>query len=118
MRQLLTYCPPRMVSAKWTFQLSRSSTLASAAAMPPSAMTVCALPRSDLQTRPTETPAFDASIAARNPAPPAPMTMTSCSCVSNLSAMSENPEVVDRAHGDHADVEVGAHDAEEAAPSP
>ena len=56
MRQLLTYCPPRMVSAKWTFQLSRSSTLASAAAMPPSAMTVCALPSSDLQTRPTDTP--------------------------------------------------------------
>ena len=56
MRQLLTYCPPRMVSAKWTFQLSRSSTLARAAAMPPSAMTVWALPSSDLQTRPTETP--------------------------------------------------------------
>mgnify|MGYP003694766017 CR=1 FL=1 len=34
-RQLLTYCPPRIVSAKCTFQLSRSSTLASAAAMPP-----------------------------------------------------------------------------------
>ena len=28
MRQLLTYWPPRIVSAKWTFQLSRSSTLA------------------------------------------------------------------------------------------
>ena len=81
MRQLLTYWPPRMVSAKWTFQLSRSSTLASAAAMPPSAMTVCALPSSDLQTRPTDTPAADASMAARSPAPPAPMTRTSCSCV-------------------------------------
>ena len=80
-RQLLTYCPPRMVSAKWTFQLSRSSTLASAAAMPPSAMTVCALPSSDLQTSPTDTPAADASMAARSPAPPAPITMTSCSCV-------------------------------------
>ena len=56
MRQLLTYCPPRIVSAKWTFQLSRSSTLARAAAMPPSAMTVWALPRSDLHTRPTDTP--------------------------------------------------------------
>ena len=42
---LLTYWPPRIVSAKWTFQLSRSSTLASAAAIPPSAITVCALPR-------------------------------------------------------------------------
>ena len=54
MRQLLTYWPPRMVSAKWTFQLSRSSTLARAAAMPPSAMTVWALPSSDLQTSPTD----------------------------------------------------------------
>ena len=81
MRQLLTYCPPRIVSAKWTFQLSRSSTLPSAAAMPPSAMTVCALPRSDLQTSPTETPgAAAASMAARRPAPPAPMTSTSYSC--------------------------------------
>ena len=69
-RQLLTYCPPRIVSAKWTCQLSRSSTLASAAAMPPSAITVCALPSSDLQTIPTETPAAEASIAARSPAPP------------------------------------------------
>ena len=81
MRQLFTYWPPRIVSAKWTFQLSRSSTLASAAAMPPSAITVCALPSSDLQTSPTETPAAEASIAARRPAPPAPMTSTSCSWV-------------------------------------
>src|SRR5262249_49616677 len=44
-------------------------------------MTVWALPRSDLQTRPTETPAADAAIAARRPAPPAPMTSTSCSTV-------------------------------------
>src|SRR6478736_33453 len=71
MRQLLRYWPPRMVSAKWTLQLSRSSTLASAAATPPSAITVCALPRSDLQISPTLTPAADASIAARNPARPA-----------------------------------------------
>ena len=56
MRQLLRYCPPRMVSAKCTRQLSRSSTLPIAAAMPPSAITVCALPSSDLQTRPTFTP--------------------------------------------------------------
>ena len=81
MRQLLRYWPPRIVSAKWTFQLSRSSTWAIAAAMPPSAMTVCALPSSDLQTRPTDAPAADASIAARSPAPPAPMTRTSCSWV-------------------------------------
>ena len=47
--------------------------------MPPSAMTVCALPSSDLQTSPTVTPAADASMAARRPAPPAPMTSTSYS---------------------------------------
>ena len=80
-RQLLTYCPPRIVSEKCTFQLSRSSTFAIAAAIPPSAITVCALPSRDLQTKPTETPAADASIAARSPAPPAPMTRTSCSNV-------------------------------------
>ena len=33
-------------------------------------MTVCALPSKHLQTIPTETPAADASIAARKPAPP------------------------------------------------
>src|SRR6185369_5599081 len=69
------------VSEKWTFQLSRSSTLDSAAAMPPSAMTVCAFPSRHLQTMPTETPAADASIAARRPAPPEPMINTSCSNV-------------------------------------
>src|SRR5215475_12246557 len=81
MRQLLTYWPPRIVSAKWTLQLSLLSVVLSAAAIPPSAITVCALPRSDLQTNPTLTPAADASIAARNPAPPAPMTSTSYSNV-------------------------------------
>jgi hypothetical protein len=77
MRQLFTYWPPRIVSAKCTRQLSRSSTLASAAAMPPSAMTVCALPSSDLHTSPTVAPPAEASIAARRPAPPAPTTRTS-----------------------------------------
>ena len=68
---------------KWTFQLSRSSTLASAAAMPPSAMTVCALPSRRFANHPDfETPAAEASMAARNPAPPAPITSTSCSNVS------------------------------------
>ena len=80
-RQLLRYCPPRMVSAKCVDHPSRSSTLASAAAMPLSAMTVWALPSSDLHTSPTDTPAAEASIAARRPAPPAPMTSTSCSNV-------------------------------------
>src|SRR3990172_5236128 len=73
MRQLLTYWPPRMVSAKWVFQSSRSSTFASAAAMPPSAITVWAFPRSDMQTRPTVAPWAEASIAALSPHPPAPL---------------------------------------------
>ena len=50
MRQLLSILPPRIVSRKWTFQLSSGQTLPSAAATPPSAMTVWALPSSDLQT--------------------------------------------------------------------
>ena len=50
MRQLLSILPPRMVSRKWTFQLSSGQTLPMAAATPPSAMTVWALPSSDLQT--------------------------------------------------------------------
>src|SRR5438046_2882113 len=121
MRQLLTYCPPRMVSAKWTFQLSRSSTLASAAAMPPSAMTVCALPNSDLHTSPTETPPADASMAARKPAPPAPMTSTSCSCVSYsamLKSASNQPQIRPISQRTHAHVKVAEADPEQAAPGP
>src|SRR5205814_3366180 len=145
MRQLFTYWPPRMVSAKWTFQLSRSSTLARAAAMPPSAITVCALPSSDLQTSPTDTPAADASMAALRPAPPAPMTSTSCSCVwysgiivfsrgplaplfaASLAGTpspraargsSEDPEVRPHAHRAQPDVEIRKTDAEQAGPGP
>ncbi len=81
MRQLLSILPPRMVSRKWTCQLSSFHTLPMAAAMPPSAMTVCALPRSDLQTSAVLTPCAGASMAARSPAPPAPMTRTSYSWV-------------------------------------
>src|SRR5919201_5945302 len=112
-RQLLTYWPPRIVSVKWTFQLSRSSTFDSAAAAPPSAITVWALPSSDLQTRPTDTPWAAASMAARSPAPPAPMTRTSCSCVSYsdvaivVLSSEDDPQIADHAHGDQADVEVG-----------
>ena len=50
MRQLLSIFPPRMVSRKWTFQLSSGHTLPMAAAAPPSAMTVWALPSRDLHT--------------------------------------------------------------------
>src|SRR4029078_3828189 len=126
-RQLLTYWPPRIVSAKCTFQLSRSSTLASAAATPPSAMTVCALPSSDLQINPTFTPPADASIAARSPAPPAPMTRTSYSCVSGVcmvykvrwdstSVASENPEIGPDAHRTEPHVDIRECDREQAAP--
>src|SRR5258705_4801294 len=67
MRQLLRNFPPRMVSRKWVRQSSASSTFAIAAAMPPSAITVCALPSNDLQTTPTLAPCPRAAIAARNP---------------------------------------------------
>ena len=77
MRQSLSSLPPRMVSRKCTCQPSRESVVARAAATPPSAMTVCAFPSSDLHTRPTDAPASEASIAARSPAPPAPTTSTS-----------------------------------------
>ena len=69
--------PPRMVSRKWTCQLSLLLTLPMEAAMPPSAITVWALPNSDLQTMAVRSPRLRASIAARSPAPPAPMTTTS-----------------------------------------
>ena len=82
MRQLFSILPPRMVSRKWTSQPSSGHTLRSAAAIPPSAMTVCALPRSDLQMIAVRTPWLAASIAARRPAPPAPITTTSYSWTS------------------------------------
>src|SRR4051794_9162584 len=66
-----------MVSRKCTCQLSSSQRLPIAAAMPPSAITVCALPSSDLQTSAVRAPASCAAIAARRPAPPAPITTTS-----------------------------------------
>ncbi len=75
-RQSFKYCPPPHCICKCTFQLSRSSTFDNAAAIPPSAITVCALPSNDLHTKPTETPLAAASVAARRPAPPAPITST------------------------------------------
>jgi len=52
-------------------------TLPIEAAQPPSAITVCALPNSDLLMMAVRLPCWRASMAARSPAPPAPMTMTS-----------------------------------------
>ena len=56
MRQLFSILPPRIVSRKCTCQLSSGQTLPSAAATPPSAITVWALPRSDLQTTAVRAP--------------------------------------------------------------
>ena len=69
-----------MVSRKWTCQLSFGLTLPIAAAAPPSAITVWALPNSDLEMIAVFLPASRASIAARRPAPPAPITTTSYWC--------------------------------------
>ena len=66
-----------MVSPKCTIQLSFGLTLPIAAAQPPSAITVCALPNSDLEMIAVRLPACRASMAARSPEPPAPITTTS-----------------------------------------
>ena len=76
-RQLFRNLPPRMVSRKWTCQLSLGLALPMEAAQPPSAMTVCALPNSDFEMIAVFLPACRASIAARRPEPPAPITTTS-----------------------------------------
>src|SRR3954468_19289377 len=118
MRQWLSIFPPRMVSRKCTRQLSSGQALPMAAAIPPSAMTVCALPSSDLQTTAVRAPLSWASIAARRPAPPAPTTTTSYSCFSSSisRAPSEEAEVGDRVRGEQEDVEVGERDAEQRGP--
>src|SRR4051812_27093764 len=107
-----------MVSRKCTRQLSSGQVLPIAAAIPPSAMTVCALPSSDLQTTAVRAPFSWASIAARRPAPPAPTTTTSYSCLSSSIswAPSEEAKVGDGAAGDHEHVEVGERDAEQRRP--
>jgi hypothetical protein len=69
-----------MVSLKWTCQLSFGLALPIAAAHPPSAITVWALPNNDLQTTATFKPRSRASMTARKPAPPAPITTTSYWC--------------------------------------
>src|ERR1700681_1102342 len=122
MRQLLSSCPPSIVSAKCTSQLSSGSRLPMPAAMPPSAITVWALPSNDFVTTVTLQPASAAAIAARMPAPPAPTTSTSHSMVSYGSgdtAISEDDVRVDEDPGaEQVDVHVGDDDAEHAAPCP
>src|SRR5713101_3898127 len=104
--ELFTYCPPRIVSAKCTFQLSRSSTLARAAAIPPSAITVCALPSSDLQTSPTRAPAAGADhehIVFKRLV---------------VSHSLNDPEVVPNSHRAEAQVKVSETDPEQTQPGP
>src|SRR5918992_5767981 len=88
-----------------------------AAAMPPSAMTVWALPSSDLQTRAVRAPLWWAWMAARRPAPPAPMTTTSNSWVScSAMGLEHQPRVADGAGGDQPDVQVGQGHEDQADP--
>src|SRR6476646_4731361 len=91
--------------------------------MPPSAITVCALPSSDLHTTAVRAPLSWASMAARRPAPPAPTTTTSYSCFSSSisrtpssDATSEEAEVGNRPARDEEDVEVREGDAEQRRP--
>src|SRR5579862_6520124 len=122
MRQTFRNLPPRIVSRKCTFQLSRLSTLPIAADMPPSAMTVCALPSSDFDTTPVDSFCALHSIAARRPAPPAPTTSTSCSMVwisdTSRAMVFSAPgvEVVDHAGGAQPHVDVRDHDPDERRP--
>ena len=83
-----------MVSPKWTCQLSLELALPIAAAQPPSAITVWALPNNDLVTTATRRPRSRASITARSPAPPAPMTTTSYWCRSSFRLMKSLTSVI------------------------
>ncbi len=112
MRELFRYWPPRMVSAKWTRQLSRSSTFPIAAATPPSAITVWAF-REAICTRPDLYAGGRASIAARKPAPPAPITKTSCSKTWYSGHLEDSPICPDP-HRAHAHVQIGESNREQA----
>src|SRR5690606_15275968 len=129
-RHWLRNFPPRIVSRKCTCQVSPELTLPMAAAMPPSAITVCALPNSDLQITAVRAPRSRASMAARRPAPPAPTTTTSHSCrsttvipqrpshrkPSETRTPSEEARIVEDAGGDEIHVEVGERHAQQRGP--
>lgn len=76
-------------------------TLRIAAAQPPSAITVWALPNSDLVTTATRRPRSRASMTARNPAPPAPITTTSYWCRSSSTMKPHLPFRIDVAAEDN-----------------
>src|SRR5450631_1821725 len=91
-----------------------------AAEMPPSAITVWALPSRDLHTTAVRRPMAWASTAARRPAPPAPMMMTSNSWLS-YSVMGSSPleveaVVVDGPAGHQSHIEVGEGHEDQAHP--
>src|ERR1700691_2375212 len=89
-----------------------------AAAMPPSAITVCALPSRDFDTMPTLSPRCLASMAARRPAPPAPMISTSyswCSYCSTVQSL-EKSVVGDGARGHETNVDIGAGNEDQRGP--
>ena len=109
MRQLLRSLPPRIVSRKWTCQLSSFQTLPIAAAMPPSAMTVCALPRSDLQIERRLEPLaerLDGGAQARAAGADDDDVVVVASRTRSL-CHQKDPQVADDAHGHEPDVEVG-----------
>ena len=83
MRQLFRYLPPTSCPGSAPSTRRPRRRCRAPRRSPPSAITVCALPSSDLQTSAVRAPSADDSIAARMPAPPAPMTTTSWSCVSS-----------------------------------
>ena len=98
--------PPRIVSRKWTCQLSSGYTLPSAAAMPPSAITVWALPSSDLQTSAVRAP-WRGRLDRRPQPGAAGADDDDVERRGSRSRPSEEPQVVDRAGGDESDVQVG-----------
>ena len=87
---------------------------------PPSAMTVWALPSSDLQTSAVRRPRSSASMAARRPAPAGPDdddVVVVCLVVGHVCGPLEvEAGVVDGPAGHQADVEVAEGHAEEADP--
>src|SRR5687768_5826795 len=84
-------------------------------------MTVWALPNSDLEMMAVRLPWRRASIAARSPAPPAPMTTTSYSWRSTsvmIIPSVEQSQVGNPACGYGHDVHVGQRDADQRDPRP
>src|SRR6478672_495866 len=110
-RQLFSIFPPRMVSRKWTCQLSSGHRLPIAAAMPPSAITVWALPSSDLHTIAVRAPA---SWVCRSRPPGSDPDISLP--VWGDGRSSEEPRVVEDVRRQQQDVEVHDRDGEQRVP--